>query len=242
MMKINTKNFRAIALLVVLLTGVVLINGCMKTGGPPELQVPGIPEQTLRGMIINNTSSGTIYDVTTETLIAYGGEPFGGYTWSRANLSSMPAGTTFDPLTGIFHSSGGILLPGTHTFDMTVSDGSSTATGTFTFVVDTFEGFGPKAVFQQPQGVSSISLPDANTGYGYGASLWALGDGELFWSWYLADGELPPGMVIDQAKGVVRGKPFSSAAGNTYDFTITVKGNTGEEALTGPTYTISVPE
>jgi len=244
MMKMNTKNFGVIALLVVLLTGVVLISGCVKTGGgTPDLVVPG---QTLRGMIINHPS-GTIYDVTTETLLAYGGAPLSGYTWTVASLSALPAGTTVDALTGIFHSSGGTLVPGTHTFDMTVSDGSRMATGTFTFVVKTYEGFGPSAVFQQPA-VLSIPLPDANTGFGYGASLWALGDGELPWSWYLATGELPSGMVIDQARGVVRGTPFSDAAGNTYSFTITVKDKTGKEALIvgpglqPPTYTFSVPK
>jgi len=177
-------------------------------------------------------------------LIAYGGAPLSGYTWTVAVFSTLPAGTTVDQETGIFHSSGGVLVSGTHKFDMTISDGSSTATGTFTFVVKTYEGFGPSAVFHQPA-VSSIPLPDAYTGYGYGASLWALGEGELPWSWYLANGELPPGMVIDQSRGVVRGTPHSSAAGNTYSFTITVKDKTGKEALIlgsgPPTYTISVP-
>jgi hypothetical protein len=209
--------------------------------GTPDLYIP--VGQSLTGAI-QVRGSDTYYSVDSQTLLAYGGAPLGGYTWTVASLSALPPGTHVDPLTGIFHSSGGILLPGTHTFDMTVSDGSTTATGTFTFVVNTGE-IVPIAVFQQPA-VSSIPLPDANTGYGYGASLWVIG-GEPPYSWYLATGELPPGMVIDQASGVVRGTPFSSAAGNTYSFTITVRDKTGEEAsivgpgLQPPTYTISVP-
>ena len=210
-------------------------------GGPPKLVVPG---QTLSGCIVNRPDADSYCFVNNETLLAYGGAPLSGYTWTVAALSTLLAGTTVDPETGIFHSNGGMLVHGTHTFDMTVSDGSSTATGTFTFVVKTYEGFAPSAVFQQPA-VSSIPLPDAYTGYGYGASLWALGEGELPWSWYLTTGELPPGMVIDQSRGVVRGTPHSSAAGNTYSFTITVKDKTGKEALilgsNPPTYTIFVP-
>ena len=210
--------------------------------GTPDLYIP--VGQSLTGAI-QVRGSDTYYSVDSETLRAYGGAPLSGYTWTVASLSALPPGTAVDPLTGIFHSSGGKLVSGTYTFDMTVSDGSRTATGTFTFVVNTGE-IVPVAVFQQPA-VSFIPLPDANTGYGYGASLWALGNDTLPWSWYLATGELPPGLVIDQAKGVVRGTPHSSAAGNTYSFTITVKDKTGEEALIvgpglqPPTYTISVP-
>jgi hypothetical protein len=199
--------------------------------------------QTLTGMIVHTSGGGTLYYVNNETLLARGGSPLSGYTWSVDNLSAMPAGTIVSPLTGIFQSNGGALVAGTHQFNMKVSDGSKTATGTFTFVVSEYQGFGPLAVFQQPMGVFNITLPDANTGDGYGASLWALGDGALPWSWYLGSGEIPPGLVIDQANGVVRGTPNSSAAGKSYTFTITVKDKNGETAVDdGLSYHINVPK
>ena len=202
-----------------------------------------VPGQTLTGMIVHTTGGGTLYYVNNETLLARGGSPLSGYTWSVDNLSAMPAGTIVSPLTGIFQSNGGALIVGTHQFTMKVSDGSKTATGTFTFVVNEYQGFGPLAVFQQPMGVFNINLPDANTGKGYGSSLWALGDGTLPWSWYLASGELPPGLSIDQANGVIHGTPNSSAAGNNYTFTVNVKDTNGETAVNdGLSYHINVPK
>jgi len=202
-----------------------------------------VPGQTVTGMIVHTTNGSTLYYVNNETLLARGGSPLSGYSWSVDNLSAMPTGTIVNPLTGIFQSSGGSLVTGTHKFTMKVSDGSKTATGTFTFIVNEYQGFGPLAVFQQPMGMFNIYLPDASTGSGYGASLWALGDGELPWSWYLGSGELPPGLVIDQANGVVRGTPNSSAAGNSYTFTVTVKDKNGNIAYNdGLSYHIDVPK
>lgn len=68
-----------------------------------------------------------------------------------------------------------------------------------------------------------------------------MGDGSLPWSWFLDSGNLSPGLVIDQANGIVRGIPNSSAAGNTYSFTITVKDKDNNIAVTDPlTYHIKV--
>ena len=209
-----------------------------ESNGTPNLTLQG---QTLTGMIVHLNNGTTEYYVNNETLLARGGAPLSAYTWSVANLSAMPAGTIVEPLTGIFKSNGGILVAGSHQFKMTVSDGSHTTTGNFTFNVQEYQDFGPLAVFQQPLGVFNINLPDANSGYGYGASLWALGNGSLPWSWYLESGELPPGLVIDQANGIVRGTPNSSAAGTTYNFTVRVKDKDNNTALSDVlTYHIKV--
>jgi hypothetical protein len=214
---------------------------CEQTTEPsssvPELKILG---QTLTGMIVH-TTEGPKYYVTNETLLAWGGAPLSSYAWSVANLSALPVGTSINPLTGIFHTSGGTLVKGTHNFKLTVSDGSKSVDGNLTFIVEEYQGFGPSPVFQQPLGMFNIYLPDAYSGHGYGATLWALGSGKLPWSWFLESGALPQGMVIDQANGIVRGTPHSSAAGNEYSFTVTVKDKDGETAASDQlTYHIKV--
>lgn len=49
-------------------------------------------------------------------------------------------------------------------------------------------------------------------------------------------GELPTGLVIDQTTGIVRGTPNSSAAGNTYKFSVKVLDNNNQEAVSDPVY------
>jgi predicted secreted protein len=176
-------------------------------------------------------------------LIAFGGAPTSGYTWSLAAGSTLPQGTTFDPTTGMFYQggSGVAILPGTWTFKMVVSDGSSKATGTFTLVVNVGSSMNPipKADFQKSL-AADIPYPDAKVGMGYGASLWCTGDGALPWKWTIMDGSLPPGLELNQASGIIYGTPLPAAAGNTYHFRISVKDAIGVEAIGDPTYSIIV--
>ena len=175
--------------------------------------------------------------VNAQTLVAFGGAPLSGYTWALSNLSAFPAGTTVEPLTGIFRGTGGAVAPGTHAFNMTVSDGSRQTSGDFTFVVEQGDPvFGCGAAIFQQSVLANINLPDATPGAGYGAGLFVtLGAGVLGattpLSWSLAGGSLPPGLVIDQAKGVVRGTVFSSGANQTYRFKIAVRDNNDRLAI-----------
>jgi hypothetical protein len=197
-------------------------------GNGPPLLIPVPDQQGLSGSLNAACPGGAV--VTTQTLIAWGGSPASGYTWTLSSGSSFPAGTTVDPLTGIFHGTGGALVEGTHSFGMTVSDGSTTANGTFTFVAG-FDNSGVcgSAVFEQSH-LDQFTLPDAAAGSGYGAALYADGDGALPWTWSLATGTLPAGLVVDQSRGVVRGTPASSAAGQTFSFTANLVDHGGHAA------------
>ncbi len=200
--------------------------------------------QALRGCV--DTYSGRTV-VHAQALIAQGGSPLSGYSWTLANLSAYPPGTTVDALTGIFKTNGSPLRAGTFTFTMEVSDGSKTATGAFELVVasesskpiDIGDGIFvsvpacPTPAFAQPT-VTPIVLPNAKaaTAYGVGVPVFlgiaqlagqtvTVSSGPL--NWALANGSvLPPGMALDQSRGVVRGTPLSSAAGNTYRFSVLI--------------------
>lgn len=220
---------------------VLAMNSCalFSTGGLeiPELNGSGTGLQTFYGFIVDDT----LFYVTTQKMIAYGGEPLSSYTWSVANQSSLPAGTAIDPLTGTFHASGGAILEGNHEFDITVSDGNSTATGTFIFKVQSYNVTCPLPVFQQPMGVYDMELPDASTSSNYGACLQAFGDAPLPWSWYIDTGELPSGMVLDEANGIIRGKPMASEAGETFTFSVrVVASDNSVAAKDGLGYSITV--
>ncbi len=133
------------------------------------------------------------------------------------------------------------IVPGTQTFKMVVSDGFSTATGTFSLVVNTGTSTNPipAANFQKSL-AADIPYPDAKVGMGYGASLYCIGDGGLPWKWTIMDGSLPPGLGLNSASGVIYGTPLPSAAGNTYKFRISVKDGLGKDAIGEPTYSIVV--
>ena len=180
-------------------------------------------------------------NVTTQTLLAWGGAPLSGYSWTLANGSTYPPGTTVDPLTGIFHATGGGLVAGNYYFTMQASDGSHYAAATFNCVINTdTSGVCGVVPFEQSN-ASNIQLPDAKTGRGYGACLYSDGNGALPYTWSVASGQLPPGLVLDQARGVVRGTPFSSDAGNAYTFSVSIHDTNGQSALAGASYTIGVP-
>jgi len=94
------------------------------------------------------------------------------------------------------------------------------------------------AVFEQLNR-STFALPDARPGLGYGASLYADGGTPSYHNWHLVWGALPPGTVLDQARGVVRGTP--SAVG-PYSFRVDVLDGTNTSAQNpyNLTYTINV--
>jgi hypothetical protein len=190
--------------------------------GPPPLTIP--PGQSLSGCV--DSTGGA---VNAQTLVAFGGAPLSGYTWTLANLSVFPPGTTVDPLTGVFHSNGGTIVAGTYNFTMNVTDGTSIATGTFGLTVDSSSACGIE-VFEQSS-LTTITLPQATPGSGYGAGLF-VGGGNPPYSWALATGSsLPPGLVIDAARGVVRGTPLSSTAGQLFSFMIQVTDSTKQVAV-----------
>lgn len=214
-------------------------------GGVSTLRV--LSDQIVRAQELSDGS----FSVTAQPLLATGGSPLSGYTWSLAAGSSYPPGTTVAALTGVFDGSGNGLTPGrTYPFTVQVSDGSRTATGTINLAVSALPsgGIPPITVFQQPMGVPIIRLPIARTNQPYGASLQVYG-GDAPYSWleddtYAGRGDFAlSGLRIDMARGIVRGTVMNSARGKTLRFRLVVRDNNDDIAATdgmGPTYEIVV--
>jgi hypothetical protein len=183
----------------------------------PQLGI--LPQDlTLQGGIIYTTDGNghtlntPVYWVNPQTLMAQGGSPLSGYTWTLTTGSAFPPGTTVSPLTGIFQSNGSRLIDGSYSFSMTVSDGSTTAHATFSFSVTTNSSDPPAVVPFEQLNLSNFALASAQAGFGYGASLYADGGTPPYKNWSLVagSGSLPPGLVIDSARGIVRGTPQST--------------------------------
>ncbi len=68
--------------------------------------------------------------------------------------------------------------------------------------------------------------PTAGKGYGY--SLYVIGGTPPYQNWAVTSGSLPPGLSLDQARGVVRGTPLSNTAGQTYTFTVSAADSSGQ--------------
>jgi len=256
-------NLRIIWVVLLSLLLAVSLTGCgtTTTTTPPTDGNGGTPLRILPDGLnaCIDTYTGTSY-VIPQTLMAAGGSPFAGYTWSKPALSFFPMGTTVLPLTGVFVGTGGSLIAGKHTFTVEVYDGTSTATGSVTLNVTTVSsapsdgvpGVGcPWAILQQyPYPIVSFALDDAYANKPYGASLFAMG-GTPPYSWseditYSALSDLKAaGLTLDASTGIVRGTLFNSSSGKTLKFRVIVRDSAGattifQQTNYGPVYTITV--
>jgi len=165
---------------------------------------------------------GVTYD---QTPAATGGS--GDQLWSVVD-GVLPDGLTLDPSNG--HVTGTPTTPGTSTFTLQV--------------VDAVGGSGSQSESVTVVGAPTIGgpdLPGSAVGYPYSAGLTASGgSGQLTWS--LADGSLPPGLLLDPGTGVISGTPLLYGS---WAFTLEVTDQTGASAVhdatidTVPTLVIS---
>lgn len=142
--------------------------------------------------------------VYTSTVTASGG--LAPYTFT-VSAGSLPAGVSLSASTGAF--SGTPTTSGPVTFTVKVADSETiplTATQSYTVnILSTLV-------------ITNASLPAANLGVAYSATLAATG-GQSPYTFAVTTGSLPTGLTLNSATGAISGTP--TAAG-TFNFTITV--------------------
>jgi hypothetical protein len=174
--------------------------------------------------------------VNPQNLLAGGGQPTSGYTWTVQSGFSLPTGIALNSLTGVIQASNPGLLPAPGMFDIpvTITDQIQTAnTAPGTFTLDTTQCNG-RPIFQVLAGVIPLQ---AQANVPYGVTLSVVG-GVPPYTWTLAPGSsLPGGLVLDQSTGVVRGTPTSTGQ---FQFFINVRDSTGAAATVQNPYTLNV--
>jgi parvulin-like peptidyl-prolyl isomerase len=144
-------------------------------------------------------------------LEAYGNQK--GNTWSIIEGSLMD-GLSLDESTGVISGTPKIAGGGGVTIE--VNSGFHYCTQDFVTRV------------LLPVSVTTSSLPDAQAGVEYSATLEVLGESSTY-TWSIVSGSLPDGLTLDKYTGYISGTPTTSG---TYDFTIQVDDGLGKAIKT----------
>jgi hypothetical protein len=164
------------------------------------------PALTIVTTSLSTAKTGT---ALSQQLSATGGDP--PYSWALA-AGGLPAGVTLAPSGAI---SGTPTGAGNSTFTVRVTDAvKATADRTFTFLVTA------------ALAVTSCPAPNANQGQSYTSSASATG-GQTPYTWTIAAGGLPTGIVFDSSSGAFTGNPSDIG---TYSFTLLVTDKAGATA------------
>lgn len=224
----------------------IAFSACKKNSMSSTLRVLVSPSGQHQSISANLNPQTGYFNFNPQQLMADGGNPFQSYKWSIVQGSGAPVSLSLSQY-GVVNwnggNSAGTLTPGTHTFKVEVSDGSSTKTGDIDFIV-TNDQYNPLALFQQLG--TPFTLVEAASGKSYGASLYALG-GTPPYRWQL-DSSYPgsadlsaAGLVLDADAGIVRSaKCNTSASGKTIKFKVVLTDSKGDIAGGASTYTIQV--
>jgi len=144
--------------------------------------------------------AGTEYS---QTLTATGGK--GTYTWSITS-GRLPDGLILNSSTGVI-------------------SGTPNTAGTFNFTVKVTDGFQNLksisiTIYYESLTITTTSLPGGVVGTPYTANLTAVGGkGASYYTWSIASGSLPDGLILNPSTGVISGTPET---GGTFNFTVKV--------------------
>jgi Putative Ig domain/Concanavalin A-like lectin/glucanases superfamily len=145
------------------------------------------------------------------------------YTWS-VGYGTLPAGITLDATTGEL-------------------SGTPTAAGTFAFTIRVTDAAGQAAtratslLIVSGLALSSDAPPAAEAGRAYRCAL-ATAGGTAPFRWEVSDGDLPGGITLDPATGVLSGAP---ATAGTATFTVRVSDAKDRTATQAASLTVAPP-
>lgn len=180
-----------------------------------EYEIAVCPITVLPETLPNGTV-GALYD---ETITAKGGK---GPPYTFSVTEGLPPELGLDPKTGIL--SGPPATPGRYTFTVTASDGVCSGSRTYTIVICGLA-------------ITTPTLPNGRVGTIYSEVIKTTGGvGALTFS--APAPALPPGLKLDQEKGILFGTPTADAC---FTFTVTVTDSLGCSASRTYTICISCP-
>ena len=170
--------------------------------------------------------SGQVGVVYIATLMASGGTfP---YTWTLT-AGTLPAGLALNAASGAISGTPTTAVSGAAlTFKVTDSGNpaqSVSATLTLTISSPTLT-------------ITTTSLPNGQVGIGYSATLSAAG-GTNPYTWTLAAGTLPAGLMLNATTGAISGTPTAAVSGASLTFKISDTGNPAQSAIAALTLTIT---
>jgi hypothetical protein len=155
----------------------------------------------------------------TAPFTASGGAP--PYTWSTSG--SLPPGLTMNPESGVIR--GTPTTVGSSSFSVTVRDAGGVSVTTSMLVL----------AVNEPLSITAPPLPPAFVNAPYPPVQFTAKGGAPPYTFAVATGSLPPGIVLNPSTGVLSGTP---AAAGLSTFTIQV---TDSEGTTVPTSSLSIP-